>query len=84
MTLCVCYKNLNIKIALLGVFKMIKSFNKDNKYYYCKHNSGDWSQWSCVHEDGLETWAKVSVASYKLKRQDVIDNIERVDSEVKQ
>lgn len=59
---------------------MIKSFNKGGKFYYCKTEQNGWSQWACRHEDGLETWAKVSVPSYKLKRQDVIDAILRVDS----
>lgn len=58
---------------------MIKSFDKDGKHYYCKTEQNGWSQWACRHEDGLETWAKVSVPAYKLKRQDVIDAINAVD-----
>lgn len=60
---------------------MIKSFTKNGKFYFCKTEQNGWSQWACRHEDGLETWAAVYVSSHKLKRQDVIDAIERVDSE---
>ena len=60
--------------------KMIKSFSKNGKYYYCKTDQSNWSQWACRHEDGLETFAKVSVSSYKLKRQNVIDAIDNVDN----
>ena len=59
---------------------MIKSFSKNDKYYYCKTDKNSWSQWACRHEDGLETWARVSVSSYKLKRQNVIDAIDNVDN----
>ena len=59
---------------------MIKSFTKNGKFYFCKTDQGDWSQWACRHEDGLETWAKVSIPAYKLKRQDVIDAVNRVES----
>ena len=59
---------------------MIKSFNKNGKYYYCKTYQNTWSQWVCRHEDGLETRALVNVASYKLKRQDVINAIDNVDN----
>ena len=60
---------------------MIKSFDKDGKHYYCKTEQCGWSQWACRHEDGLETWAGVHVPSSKLKRQDVIDAISRVDEQ---
>lgn len=59
---------------------MIKSFSKNGKYYYCKTDQVKWSHWACRHEDGLETWAIVSVSSYKLKRQNVIDAIDNVDN----
>ena len=59
---------------------MIKSFNKNGKYYYCKIYQNSWSYWVCRHEDGLETRALVNVASYKLKRQDVINAIDNVDN----
>lgn len=59
---------------------MIKSFSKNDKYYYCKTDQRNWSHWACRYEDGLETWAKVSVSSYKLKRQNVIDAIDNVDN----
>ena len=57
---------------------MIKSFTKNGKFYFCKTEQNGWSQWACRHEDGLETWAKVSKS--KPTRQDVIDAINRVDS----
>lgn len=60
---------------------MIKSFTNNGKYYYCKTEQTGWSQWACRHEDGLETWAGVYVTSSKLKRQDVIDAISRVDEQ---
>ena len=59
---------------------MIKSFRKNGKFYYCKTVHSEWSQWACKHENGLETWAMVHVASNKLKRQNVIDAIDRVDN----
>ncbi|MEG2707473.1 MAG: hypothetical protein RR959_09040 [Erysipelotrichaceae bacterium] len=58
---------------------MIKSFTKNGKYYYCKKDQNTWSQWACRHEDGLETWAGVKIASYKITRQHVIDAINDVD-----
>lgn len=59
---------------------MIKSFTKDGKFYFCNTDQGCWSQWACRHDDGLETWAMVHVTSYKLKRQDVINAINNVET----
>lgn len=56
---------------------MVKSFTKNGKFYFCKLEQNGWSQWACRHEDGLETWAKVSKSNPT--RKDVIEAIERVD-----
>lgn len=59
---------------------MIKSFTKNGKFYFCKTEQNGWSQWACRHEDGLETFAGVHVPSHKIKRQDVIDAVNNVES----
>lgn len=73
-----CYLK-SILLRVNKVNKMIKSFKQNDKYYYCKADQNSWSQWACCHEDGLETWAKVSVSSYKVTRQNVIDAVDDVE-----
>ena len=55
---------------------MIKPFNKDGKYYYCKQVNSNWSQWACRHEDSLETWVGIFIKNPT--RQNVIDAINAV------
>lgn len=59
---------------------MLKNFTHGGKTYRLKMKSTKYSQWACIHPDGLQTWAIVSVPHYKVKRQDVIDAIKRMEN----